>query len=850
MAEAAAVGLSPSRRPPLLTESRSPRPSRDAPLRVLAVFCNPKGTDALRLQAEQRILQRCLPPGVAALTIQPAATLDDLQQTLMVHSFDVIHFSGHGCIDAPLGRLLRQMFAEVQQCLPAAVHEIKRWLSDAPPLEADGPALLLTLRPADARASLALEGGADAPACGEGGAAGGVPPAFTLRLTSADFSRHRVGSLAFESATGALEPPKPEVLARLLAKGLSPAGRGGGGVVFLNACDTAVQARWLLQHGAPSVIFCPRRISDGAAAEFSRGFYDALVSHRDVAAAYEQGQLAVELKFDTDMHGCPLLEQHAAVARGAAEERLPSPPPPLAAAEPSAAAAADPFDAAARRGADAAAGRAEELLLDRMEEFKGELCVGGQADLRELVPMPGARRMAVCTAVPRMVRDALGRLHPLGSFRIEVPRLEAALPDHMHALPDPNYFRRAHRLLGRAHDLKVSALNKLALGDASLASAQFEHALRLFVSVREQSASHLAAEPSPPTPPPHAPPDDAAAPTDGGGSPRMRACAAADARGATAALPMYPTLQVQLGEADTLLSLASPHLRRWSPHTLQVQLGEADTLLSLATVHLHMRRPDRGVGFAERALAIYTSIDASAQAAVVQLLLAALAIDQMELPQAEELLRTALKGFARLDCVLGEAEALRLLGALRLKLSDEHTGRLQLREAVRAYHRLQRRGASSPYGLAEAARLLGDDRTRTGPQEGRVDVELLSEDDDTDSAMSDGALRRERSWGALFGRRVGGGDAPFVPRGALAKGASRRKASNKSRRMLRPTEREGPMNKGRGGAGGVQPASMPGKKKYRFKLRCRCGCFEVDFDGGDQINDTDECGDELRLCRA
>lgn len=59
-------------------------------IRVLAVFCNPKGTDALRLQAEQRILQKCLPPSVADLRIQPAATLDDLQQALMMSSFDVI----------------------------------------------------------------------------------------------------------------------------------------------------------------------------------------------------------------------------------------------------------------------------------------------------------------------------------------------------------------------------------------------------------------------------------------------------------------------------------------------------------------------------------------------------------------------------------------------------------------------------------------------------------------------------------------------------------------------------------------------------------------------------------------
>lgn len=38
----------------------------------------------------------------------------------------------------------------------------------------------------------------------------------------------------------------------------------------------------------------------------------ALASSRDVAVAFEQGQLAVELKFDTEMHGCPMLMQSGA----------------------------------------------------------------------------------------------------------------------------------------------------------------------------------------------------------------------------------------------------------------------------------------------------------------------------------------------------------------------------------------------------------------------------------------------------------------------------------------------------------------------------------------------------------
>ena len=79
----------------------------DAKLKVLAIFCNPKGTDSLRLQTEQRVLQQCLPPAVATLQVQPAATLDDLRQALLYQRYDVVHFSGHGCTDGPLLRMLR-----------------------------------------------------------------------------------------------------------------------------------------------------------------------------------------------------------------------------------------------------------------------------------------------------------------------------------------------------------------------------------------------------------------------------------------------------------------------------------------------------------------------------------------------------------------------------------------------------------------------------------------------------------------------------------------------------------------------------------------------------------------------
>ncbi len=69
-------------------------------LKVLAIFCNPKGTDALRLQSEQRVLQQSLRS--ADLEVAPAATVDDVRSALLGKRFDVIHFSGHGCVDGPL----------------------------------------------------------------------------------------------------------------------------------------------------------------------------------------------------------------------------------------------------------------------------------------------------------------------------------------------------------------------------------------------------------------------------------------------------------------------------------------------------------------------------------------------------------------------------------------------------------------------------------------------------------------------------------------------------------------------------------------------------------------------------
>ena len=193
--------------------------------------------------------------------------------------------------------------------MPAAGGQLlKRWLQETPP--ADGAAgdggVSLTLHPAAASESGRVS--LDAP--GGGPSSSSAPPpeaadgALRIELRRADFGKHRVGSLAFEGASGMLEPPAPDVLAKLLAYGLrdggsSSSGGGGGGgggggrrvrAVFLNACELQIQAQSLLARGVGAVVYCRGRISDGAAAEFSRGFYEALARGRAVGEAYERGR--------------------------------------------------------------------------------------------------------------------------------------------------------------------------------------------------------------------------------------------------------------------------------------------------------------------------------------------------------------------------------------------------------------------------------------------------------------------------------------------------------------------------------------------------------------------------------
>ncbi|MFO0758350.1 MAG: TIR domain-containing protein [Byssovorax sp.] len=77
--------------------SLRPRPSA---VQVLLVFANPRGTDRLRLDAEERVLRESIQLAAHRdrLEIEAlhAATIDDLRRALSAKPRTIVHFSGHG----------------------------------------------------------------------------------------------------------------------------------------------------------------------------------------------------------------------------------------------------------------------------------------------------------------------------------------------------------------------------------------------------------------------------------------------------------------------------------------------------------------------------------------------------------------------------------------------------------------------------------------------------------------------------------------------------------------------------------------------------------------------------------
>lgn len=166
---------------------------------VLLAFANPKGTDLLRLSAEDRAIRECIALSKYRenflLEFKHATTINDLRRALLEKDYHLIHFSGHG---TGKGLVLENELGEIQIVPQKALAE---FLSDySPPLEC----------------------------------------------------------------------------------------------VILNACYTKKQGR-LVSIGIPYTIAMEGPISDPAAIEFVRGFYDAIGAGKNIEFAYQVGRRTVEM---------------------------------------------------------------------------------------------------------------------------------------------------------------------------------------------------------------------------------------------------------------------------------------------------------------------------------------------------------------------------------------------------------------------------------------------------------------------------------------------------------------------------------------------------------------------------
>ena len=72
-------------------------------VRVLFVFCSPVDADAVRVNAELRVIQDCIksagPNPTAVVHPLPAATATDFRRELLDKKYDLIHFAGHADAD-------------------------------------------------------------------------------------------------------------------------------------------------------------------------------------------------------------------------------------------------------------------------------------------------------------------------------------------------------------------------------------------------------------------------------------------------------------------------------------------------------------------------------------------------------------------------------------------------------------------------------------------------------------------------------------------------------------------------------------------------------------------------------
>lgn len=239
-------------------------------------------------------------------------------------------------------------------------------------------------------------------------------------------------------------------------------------------------------------------------------------------------------------------------------------------------------------------------------------------------------------------------------------------------------------------------------------------------------------------------------------------------------------------------------------------------------MQLHLKEWTRAHELATIALERYRAVMAPTHAALAQVTLAECAQQRGDAALAEELLRGALRAFRSLECVLGEAEAMRMLGTLRLDVGDEIAGRPLLCDAVARYDALEQYGTRSSYGASIALRLL---RGVTQPSTANAAAVLDGGDVDGDftSLLDVGAHRaRSRTIGVRAGARLG--------------------------KVLRRTTRGPTVSQQTKGDSSPQ-------RRNRCTLHCSCWCFQIgvraggadgDVGTGDDDEDEDEDGRETR----
>ena len=99
--QAASTGASPRKETrPNAIDKPPQKPAQTRNTLILAVFANPRGSDPLRLGAEDRIIRECLRLSKFRdrinLDVLHAATIHDVRRAMLERGYRIVQFSGHG----------------------------------------------------------------------------------------------------------------------------------------------------------------------------------------------------------------------------------------------------------------------------------------------------------------------------------------------------------------------------------------------------------------------------------------------------------------------------------------------------------------------------------------------------------------------------------------------------------------------------------------------------------------------------------------------------------------------------------------------------------------------------------